>query len=121
MRRGSPTSATPFHGLAPLRCPADLRLTPEQRRGFAPLCPDLVVELASPSVEGPCALTALRSKMAAYQANGARLGWLLIPHQKAVEVWPASGDPQRLEGIAVLDAWPEFPVLQLQLDVIWAI
>ena len=24
-------------------------LTPEQRRGFAPLCPDLVVELASPS------------------------------------------------------------------------
>jgi len=58
-------------------------LTPEQRRGFAPLCPDLVVELASPSDEGPRGLSALRSKMAAYQANGARLGWLLIPSQQS--------------------------------------
>ena len=95
-------------------------LTPEQRRGFAPLCPDLVVELASPSDEVPRGLTALRRKMAAYQANGARLGWLLIPHQQAVEVWPVSGDLQRFEGIAVLEAGPEFPALQLQLDEIWA-
>ena len=94
-------------------------LTPEQRRGFAPLCPDLVVELASPSDEPPRGLTALRSKMAAYQANGARLGWLLIPHQQAVEVWPASGDLQRFEGIAVLEAGSEFPALQLQLHEIW--
>ena len=97
-----------------------LALTPEQRRGFAPLCPDLVVELASPSDEGPRALTALRSKMAAYQANGARLGWLLIPHQQAVEVWPASGEAHRLESIPVLEGGPDFPGLQLQLDEIWA-
>ncbi len=100
-------------------------LSPEQRRGFAPLCPDLVVELASPngaspSDEGPRALAALRSKMANYQANGARLGWLLIPHQQAVEAWPASGDPQRFEGLTVLQAGPEFQALQLQLDEIWA-
>jgi Uma2 family endonuclease len=54
-------------------------LSPEQRASFAPLCPDLVVELASPSDEGPRGLTALRQKMAAYQRNGARLGWLIIP------------------------------------------
>ena len=95
-------------------------LTSEQRQGFAPLCPDLVVELASPSDEGPRALAALRSKMTAYQANGARLGWLLIPHQQAVEVWPASGAPQRFEGMAALEAGPDFPDLQLQLDEIWA-
>ena len=29
-------------------------LTPEQRRGFPPLCPDLVVELVSPSVAAGC-------------------------------------------------------------------
>jgi len=74
-------------------------LTPEQQRRFAPLCPDLVVELASPSDDGPRGLSALRQKMAAYQANGARLGWLLLPHDQAVEVWPASGEPQRLEQI----------------------
>ena len=68
----------------------------------------------------PHALTALRSKMAVYQANGARLGWLLIPHQQAVQVWPASGEPQRFEGITLLEAGAEFPDLQLRIDEIWA-
>ena len=70
-------------------------LSTAERRSFAPLCPDLVVELASPSDEGPRGVSALRQKMASYQANGARLGWLLLPHQQAVEVWPASGASQR--------------------------
>lgn len=95
-------------------------LSEEQRRHFAPLCPDLVVELASPSDEGPRGLSALRRKLAAYQANGARLGWLLIPHEQAVEVWPAAGDPLRLERIELLEAGPDFPGLQLQLAEIWA-
>jgi Uma2 family endonuclease len=38
-------------------------LTPEKRRGFAPLGPDLVVELASPNDIRPRGLTALRRKM----------------------------------------------------------
>ncbi|WP_315858029.1 hypothetical protein [Cyanobium sp. HWJ4-Hawea] len=58
--------------------------------------------------------------MAAYQANGARLGWLLIPHQQAVEVWSSSGDKQRFEGLSVLEAGPEFPELQLGIEEIWA-
>jgi Uma2 family endonuclease len=95
-------------------------LSPEERRSFSPLCPDLVVELASPSDEGPRGLSALRRKMAAYQANGARLGWLLIPQDQAVEVWSASGSPQRLASVDVLDAGAEFPGLQLQLAEIWA-
>ena len=95
-------------------------LTPHQRRGFAPLCPDLVVELASPSDEGPRGLTALRRKMAAYQANGARLGWLLIPHEQAVEIWPSQGEPSRLEQATTLQASPEFPGLQLDLQELWA-
>jgi hypothetical protein len=62
-------------------------LSAEERRGFAPLCPDLVVELASPRDEGPRGLTASRQKMAAYRRNGALLGWLLIPAERAVEIW----------------------------------
>lgn len=95
-------------------------LSTAERRSFAPLCPDLVVELASPSDEGPRGVSALRQKMASYQANGARLGWLLLPHQQAVEVWPASGASQRLEQIDVLEATPDVPGLQLQLAEIWA-
>ena len=74
-------------------------LSPEQRRGFPPLCPDLVVELASPSDEGPRGVSALRRKMETYQANGARLGWLLLPEQRAVEIWRGGeqGMAQRLE------------------------
>jgi Uma2 family endonuclease len=59
-------------------------LSSEQGRGFAPLCPDLVVELASPCDQAPRGLTALRRKMEAYQANGPRLGWLLIQIAQSV-------------------------------------
>lgn len=95
-------------------------LSSEQRRGFAPLCPDLVVEQASPSDEGPRGLTALRNKMGAYQANGAPLAWLLLPQEQAVEVWAANAEPQRLEQIQLLNASGEPSGLQLQLAKIWA-
>ena len=95
-------------------------LNADEGRGFAPLCPGLVMELASPSDEGPWGLSALRRKMFDYQRNGARLGWLLLPEERAVEVWPSAGEPQRLEQIEVLEARPECPGLQLQLAEIWA-
>ncbi|MEX1324485.1 MAG: Uma2 family endonuclease [Synechococcaceae cyanobacterium] len=95
-------------------------LTPQQRRGFPPLCPDLVVELASPSDQGPRGLNALRRKMASYQANGARLGWLLLPDDQAVDVWPAAGEPRRVEQASVLEGGAEIPGLRLELAAIWA-
>ncbi|TAE50716.1 MAG: Uma2 family endonuclease [Oscillatoriales cyanobacterium] len=49
-------------------------LTPKQRKGFVPLCPDFVVELRSASDS----LSTLQTKMREYIDNGARLGWLLI-------------------------------------------
>ncbi len=99
-------------------------LTAEQRRTFAPLCPDLVVELASPSDEGPRGLTALRQKMDAYQRNGARLGWLLIPAERAVEIWEPLADspaqPRRIDAATRLDGDPHFPGLAIDLEEIWA-
>jgi len=96
-------------------------LTPEQRRGFAPLCPDLVVELANPSDDGPRGLTALRKKLELYLVTGAQLGWLLIPEQQAVEIWSA-GDaaPQRLAEAQRLAAEDLFPGLRLDLAELWA-
>jgi Uma2 family endonuclease len=57
------------------------------------------------------------------QINGAQLGWLLIPDQQAVEIWPASGagEPQRLEAATELDAGPLFPVLRIDLQEIWTV
>ena len=101
-------------------------LSPEQRRTFPPLCPDLVIELASASDSGPRGSVALRRKMALYQANGAQLGWLLFPEQRAVEIWPARPEagvataPQRLENALRLDGGTVLPGLVLELEEIWA-
>ena len=100
-------------------------LTPEQRHGFPPLCPDLVIELASPSDQGPRGSEALRRKMTTYIANGAQLGWLLFPEQRAVEIWKSDGEgdepaPQRLEPAMRLEGGALFPGLVLELEEIWA-
>ncbi len=100
-------------------------LTPEQRRTFPPLCPDLVIELASASDAGPRGADALRRKMEVYQVNGAQLGWLLFPEQRAVEIWPARPDsdvapaPQRLENAMRLEGGEVLPGLVLELEGIW--
>ena len=97
-------------------------LSPEQRRGFPPLCPDLVVELAGPSDQGPRGITALRRKMSSYISNGAQLGWLLLPEQQSVEIWraaPASSEPERVEQASHLEAGQLLPGFCLDLTEIW--
>ncbi len=97
-------------------------LTPEQRRSFPPLCPDLVVELASPSDEGPRGVSALRRKMELYRRNGAQLGWLLLPAEQAVEIWrgDASNPPERLQPASTLNAGALFPDISIELAEVWA-
>jgi Uma2 family endonuclease len=96
-------------------------LSVEQRRGFPPLCPELVVELVSPSDGGGRGAQALRRKLAAYLANGAQLGWLLFPDQRAVELWRPGGEPQRIESAEVLEGGDALPGLRLELEEIWAV
>jgi Uma2 family endonuclease len=91
-------------------------LSDVEQRGFPPLCPDLVVELLSESDRLPD----LRRKMAAYQANGVTLGWLLIPDSRTVEVWPASGEPRRLVNPTSLSTEPVLAGLAIDLEELWA-
>ena len=70
-------------------------LTREQLRGFPPLRPGLVLELASASHEGPRGVTALDRKMTQCQATGATLGWLLLSEERAVEIWRGGLRPGR--------------------------
>jgi Uma2 family endonuclease len=82
-------------------------LTSEQRKKFVPLCPDFVVELASPSDE----LEDIREKMLEYLANGLRLGWLIDPSTQTVEIYRPNqpveilNQPATLSGENIL---PEF-------------
>jgi Uma2 family endonuclease len=99
-----------------------LALSEAERDGFPPLCPDLVVELASLS-DGQ---QALRRRMAAYMANGASLGWLLLPQSRTVEVWKAgaaetANSPLVLSDPARLETGPEFPGLVIDPRRIWEV
>ncbi|KEF43337.1 MAG: hypothetical protein ER33_00920 [Cyanobium sp. CACIAM 14] len=98
-------------------------LTAQERRGFPPLCPDLVVELASPSDQGPRGVGHLRRKMGLYQANGARLGWLLLPEERAVEIWRGgrSGMAERLENPARLEGGEDVAGLALEMNDLWGV
>ncbi len=58
-------------------------LTPEQQTKFPPICPDFVLELRSESDR----LKPLQEKMQEYLDSGLRLGWLINPQGKAVEIY----------------------------------
>ncbi|MEM6256109.1 MAG: Uma2 family endonuclease [Cyanobacteria bacterium P01_D01_bin.156] len=60
-------------------------LTPEQRTKFPPICPDFVIELRSQSDR----LKPLQEKMKEYLDSGLRLGFLINPQGKTVEIYRA--------------------------------
>ena len=71
----------------------------EEQEKIAPLCPDFVVELRSPSDR----LDVLQLKMAEYVENGAELGWLLDPVEKRVHVYRPGRNVECLERPKSLD------------------
>jgi len=90
-------------------------LTPEQKRKFPPIAPDFVLELMSPSDS----LKNTQDKMEEYMDAGVRLGWLLNPATKSVEIYRLGqqkevlSDPDSLSGEDVL------PDLVIDLSRIW--
>ena len=70
-----------------VRTDAWAALTPEQQEKFPPLCPDFVVELASPSDS----LADLTLKLNEYIANGCRLAWLLDPKNETARLFRPDG------------------------------
>ncbi len=91
------------------------QLTPEQKRQFAPVCPDFVLELLSPSDS----LTMIQAKLIEYLANGAQLGWLVDPGRQQVIIYRLGqavellNQPEMIFGEAVL------PGFTLRLNSLW--
>ncbi len=86
-------------------------LTPQQRKGFVPLCPDFVVELRSESDSLP----KLQAKMREYMDNGARLGWLIDPQNRRVEIYRAGREVEVLENPIELSGEEVLPGFILNL------
>jgi Uma2 family endonuclease len=89
-------------------------LTPEEQQGFAPLCPDFVVELLSPSDSVKIA----QAKMREYMENGARLGWLINWKNQRVEIYRQGQDVEILENPATLSGEDVLPGFVLDLKQI---
>jgi len=90
-------------------------LTLEERQGFAPLCPDFVVELRSKSDQ----LAPLQAKLTEYIDNGARLGWLIDPQNQQVWVYRPGQEVDCLDQPVELSGEDVLPGLILPLARIW--
>ncbi len=90
-------------------------LTPEQRRKFAPLCPDFVLELKSPTDD----LATLQAKLQEYIDNGAQLGWLIDPETQQVYSYRPDHPPQTLDHPNTLTGDPLLPNFTIDLTPIW--
>ncbi|MBD1915560.1 MULTISPECIES: Uma2 family endonuclease [Cyanophyceae] len=81
-------------------------LAPDPAR-FLPLAPDFVIELRSATDK----LATLQHKMAEYRDCGVRLGWLIDPQEKRVEIYRLGrpteylSQPEQLSGEEVLSGF----------------
>ncbi len=87
-------------------------LTAEEKKKFAPICPEFVVELRSTTDS----LEKLRAKMKVYIKNGTRLGWLLDRQNRQVEISRPDRDVEIIYSPATLSGEDVLPGFVLDLS-----
>jgi len=90
-------------------------LSEEQQGTFANICPDFVVELRSKSDT----LKSLQEKMQEYLDNGAKLGWLIDPQNRTVEVYRVGLEVEVLSNPSELSGEDVLPGFVLSLRRVW--
>lgn len=91
------------------------QLSPTQRKKFIPLCPDFAVELVSETDN----IMETRAKMQEYIDNGLRLGWLINPRNRTVEIYRQQRDVEILQSPETLSGEDVLPGFTLDLQEIW--
>jgi Uma2 family endonuclease len=91
-------------------------LSSEQKQVFAPICPDFVIELRSPSDN----LQPLKDKMAEYmQEPGVQLGFLIDRKHRQVYIYRPGQSEECLENPETVSADPVLPGFSLNMSKIW--
>jgi len=90
-------------------------LTLEEKSKFAPICPDFVMELMSPSDS----LKVTQAKMQEYQDNGARLGWLINCKDREVEIYRINQTVEILRSPSNISGEDVLPEFVFDLGLIW--
>jgi Uma2 family endonuclease len=92
------------------------RLEGVDTSGLIPLVPDFVIELRSKTD----ALKDVRAKMEEYRRVGVRLGWLINPQDKTVEIYRPERDVEVLEAPEAINGEDVLPGFVLDLRSIIA-
>ncbi|AUB39131.1 Endonuclease, Uma2 family [Nostoc flagelliforme CCNUN1] len=91
-------------------------LSPKQQEKFAPICPDFVVELKSPSDN----LQTLKEKMEEYMNEpGIQLGWLIDRKQRKVYIYRPELPEECLDNPASLSGESVLPGFILNMSKVW--
>jgi Uma2 family endonuclease len=90
-------------------------LSAEQKTKFAPICPDFVVELRSPSDN----LKSIKDKLQEYIDSGASLGWLIDRENRQVYIYRPQAEIKCLENPTTISGDPILPGFNLDLQRIW--
>jgi Uma2 family endonuclease len=83
--------------------------------GLIPIVPDFVIELRSATDS----LSATKTKMEQYQRVGVRLGLLVDPKNKQVEIYRPGQDPEILEDPKLIDCNEVMPGFVLEMSKVW--
>jgi Uma2 family endonuclease len=90
------------------------QLPAEERKKFAHICPDFVIEIRSDSDR----LKSVGEKMEEYMENGAQLGFLIDPKGVQGFIYRPDGSVENLKGLdAVLSGEPLLPGFSLPLSL----
>lgn len=90
-------------------------LSDAQKVKFAPLCPDFVVKIRSPSDS----LKALQDKMQEYIDNGVSLGWLIDRKNRQFYIYRPNTDEECLANPLTVSSDFVLPGFNLDLAKIW--
>ena len=90
-------------------------LSEEEKARFAPLCPDFVIELRSPSDK----LSDLHTKMEQWIANGVEVGWLMDPKEKSVTIYRPGDHPEHLAHPTSVQGTGPIAGFELVMSRIW--
>jgi Uma2 family endonuclease len=82
---------------------------------FPQVVPDFVIELRSESDS----LKAVQEKMEEYLTSGVRLGWLINPQKKQVEIYRSGQEKEVLQSPTTLSGEDVLPGFTLELSAIW--
>jgi Uma2 family endonuclease len=92
------------------------QLTEAQKKGFAPVCPEFLIEIISESDSR----ATLEAKMEMWIANGALLAWMIDPFAADIVIYEPGQAPRHVVRPDWVEAETVVPGFRLETSRLWA-